>query len=262
MSECNQGPCEKGVVIQYQSNGDVTEINGGEGVKPIVAYISTAVAVAADGDATPSARPVVVMMSDIFGYELPNNRMVADLLSANGITCILADFFDGTAWNGPVTDREKFMVWRNAIDNNRVEQILRVCVEYARGSLHAPRVGVVGFCWGGTKVVEATLLTHQDISLVDASVAFYASQVNAIFPRLETETPLCPLLGLFGATDANIPPAVVLELKRLISRSKHETDAILFDDVGHGFAHRADETPQALDARQRMLDFFNKYLLV
>ncbi len=91
-------------------------------------------------------------------------------------------------------------------------------------------------------------------------VACYASRVDSIFPKLR-ETPVkCPVLGMFGATDANIPATVVDELRTILQAAEHPTEVLMFEEVGHGFAHRGGETPQALDARRRMVEFFGKNL--
>jgi hypothetical protein len=47
---------------------------------------------------------------------------------------------------------------------------------------------------GGTKAVHAsTLKDSGDKPLFDASVAFYASRVDEIFPYLAENHPLCPV---------------------------------------------------------------------
>ncbi len=42
--------------------------------------------------------PAVVILPDIFGWELPNTRKIADLLATNGIIAVLPDFFEGNSW--------------------------------------------------------------------------------------------------------------------------------------------------------------------
>ena len=44
----------------------------------------------------------VVLFPDIFGYELPNNRAICDLLAAHHIHVIMPDFFDGNGWKGEI----------------------------------------------------------------------------------------------------------------------------------------------------------------
>lgn len=67
-------------------------------------------------------------------------------------------------------------------------------------------------------------------------------------------------MGQFGATDANIPVHVVKELETIIaSTSQCASNIIIVDGVGHGFAHRGGETPQALLARTQMVDWLQRH---
>ena len=95
-SQCAQGPCDIGIVATtYTAVGHQPTI--AHPTQPFQAYVSSATLPEGAG-AGAAPRPVVVIMSDIFGFELPNTRLIADMLATSGFTAIVPDFFDGTAW--------------------------------------------------------------------------------------------------------------------------------------------------------------------
>lgn len=98
MSACSQGPCDIGVVqTQYQSVGEVLQVPSTDASgRTWACYVSKAVPV--DGQAAATPRPVVVILPDIFGWELPNTRKIADMLASSGCSAILPDFFNGNSW--------------------------------------------------------------------------------------------------------------------------------------------------------------------
>ncbi|MDO8687749.1 MAG: dienelactone hydrolase family protein, partial [Dehalococcoidales bacterium] len=74
----------------------------------------------------------------------------------------------------------------------------------------------------------------------------------------------CPLLGLFGALDANPSPEHVARLEQELKKQKRKYEFKSYPaDAGHGFF--ADYRPSyrqepAVDGWQRIFDFFGKYL--
>ena len=89
------------------------------------------------------------------------------------------------------------------------------------------KVGVVGFCWGGSQSFNYAVTQPK----LDAAVVYYgtAPSDSAALARVNA-----PILGLFGGDDARvnatIPPAEA-ELKKL---GKTFTQQV-FEGAGHGF---------------------------
>lgn len=112
------------------------------------------------------------------------------------------------------------------------------------------RVGVIGFCWGGSLAfLSATRLN------VDAAVSYYGAQVIDFVD----EQPKAPLMFHFGANDPLIPPATVETI-----RVKHPEAEHYVYQAGHGFNcdQRADYDRQAsLMALERTLTFLHRTLL-
>ncbi|GAA4805596.1 dienelactone hydrolase family protein [Tomitella cavernea] len=101
----------------------------------------------------------------------------------------------------------------------------------------APRVGIIGFCMGGTIALWAA--AHAD---VDAAVTFYGSGIDK--PRwsgfesgLETAASVrVPWLGFYGDADRSIPPAQVERLRTAIEPVNAPTQIVRYPGAGHAFA--------------------------
>lgn len=129
--------------------------------------------------------------------------------------------------------------------------------------LGAARVGVVGFCMGGS-VTLATAVRRR----LGAAVTFYGGGVTkARFgypPLIELAPELrTPWLGLFGDLDQGIPVEEVEALRVAASRSEVATEVVRYEDAGHGFhcdARASYHAVSARDAWQRTLAWFQTHL--
>ena len=87
--------------------------------------------------------------------------------------------------------------------------------------LRPGRVGVVGYCWGGTLAWLAAARLG-----VDAAVGYYGGQIAAF----GAEAPKCPTMLHFGEKDTAIPMADVT-----LIRAKHPMLPVYVYPAGHGF---------------------------
>jgi carboxymethylenebutenolidase len=125
------------------------------------------------------------------------------------------------------------------------------------------RIGVVGFCMGGT----VTLVTAARRP-VGAAVTFYGGGVTegrfGFPPLVEVATGLrAPWLGLYGDLDQGIPVEGVEQLRAAAAGSGQTTEIIRYPEAGHGFHcdQRASfEAKSAEDAWARTLAWFNEHL--
>jgi carboxymethylenebutenolidase len=112
------------------------------------------------------------------------------------------------------------------------------------------KVGVVGYCFGGTVAWwSATRLDG-----VSAAVGYYGGGVA----DAAEEKPKCPVMLHFGETDASIPKEHYEKVMRL-----HPDVPTYIYPAGHGF--NCDErgswhAESAKLARERTIDFFRKHL--
>jgi len=113
----------------------------------------------------------------------------------------------------------------------------------------AGKVGVVGYCWGGS--VAWLAATRLD---ADCAVCYYGGQIV----HFKDEHPQCPVLLHFGDRDPIIPEADVEAI-----RAAHPVLPIHVYPAGHGFNcdERADHDPEsAALARERTLQFLREHL--
>lgn len=122
-------------------------------------------------------------------------------------------------------------------------------IEYAGSVMHGKKVGVVGFCFGGSLAwLAATRLNPR------AAVCYYGGHIA----QVASETPHCPVMLHFGNKDPHIPLSDIEKIQRA-----HPELPVFLYDAGHGFNcdRRKDYAPQAASlARERTLEFFRKHL--
>jgi len=123
-------------------------------------------------------------------------------------------------------------------------------ITHAGNTLRGKRIGVVGYCFGGSLAWLAATRLHPN-----AAVCYYGGQIS----KYAAEVPRCPIMLQFGSKDAHIPAAEIEKIRRA-----HPELPMFLYDAGHGFNcdQRKDYAPQAASlARQRTLEFFRKHLV-
>lgn len=144
-----------------------------------------------------------------------------------------------------------------------LEDIDAALAHLLQSGIPTNRVGIVGFCMGGTVALAAA--TRRDLG---ASVTFYGGGVTEGrfgFGPLVEEAPAlrAPWLGLFGDKDAGIPIDQVEQLRAAAATSGQPTEVVRYADAGHGFHCdlRADyHADSALDAWRLTLEWFEQHL--
>jgi carboxymethylenebutenolidase len=145
---------------------------------------------------------------------------------------------------------------------------LKAAVDWAkqRPGVKADRVGVTGWCWGGSTTIQVAA-TNPDMK---AAVAWYGppgrpyqSPAGPVTGFDVAKDIKIPLLLLFGEKDTNPPPADGQKLIELIKPSNPNVEVIVYPEAGHGF--HADYRPSynakaATDAWKRCTAWFDRYL--
>jgi len=127
------------------------------------------------------------------------------------------------------------------------------------------RVGIIGFCMGGRIAYMMAALNPSFRACVD----FYGG--NIAVPWGEGPSPLdltpqigCPVLGLFGAEDANPSPQDVARMEAELRRNGKEYQFHIYPGAGHAFMNEARPSyrPEAAqDAWQRCTAFLSRHLM-
>ncbi|EGY21182.1 hypothetical protein VD0002_g3681 [Verticillium dahliae] len=211
------------------------------------------------------AKGIIVVIPDVFGWEFPNARLIADRYAdKGGYKVYLPDFMDGHA--APVSvlaNMRSIFGDANLLSkaHHLISALLVVVPFFYRnrfGITH-PRVktffaavradepalslGAVGFCWGGKHTV---LLAqgptggggpgddYHDRPLIDAAFTGHPSFV--VLPG-DLEKLVVPLSIAVGSEDNQIPTAKAERARPVIEARNGEI--VVYDGSTHGFALRA-----------------------
>jgi carboxymethylenebutenolidase len=192
-----------------------------------------------------NVRGGLVVVQEIFGVN-HHIRDVADDFANAGYHAIAPALFDRVAPNTELNYDHEDVQKGIAIRAKTNLGDALVDIEAAVGAAaQAGRVGIVGYCWGGT-LAYASAAHIQGLA---AAVGYYGSGIaNMLAGQL-----LCPVLLHFGDRDKSIPLTDVEKIRRA-----HPDIMIHVYPAEHGFscAARPSYNPAAADlAWRRTLDF-------
>lgn len=173
---------------------------------------------------------------------------------------------------GPGTPQEMAAAVRAAggVPDDRCVGDLEGGVELLRSLPYCNgKVGVIGYCSGGRQAYLAACR----ISSLDAAVDCYGGNVVATADRITPATPVapidmtkdlaCPLLGLFGAEDANPDPEQVAKIEAELKAHGKTYEFHTYEDAGHAFfsVDRPNYRPAAAtEGWQAVFAWFEKHL--
>src|SRR5688572_30568533 len=197
------------------------------------------------------ARGAIVVIQEIFGVN-SHIKAVADGYAADGYVAIAPAMFDrvqrGYDTGYSPAEIEAGRALMQKIDWGKALLDVDAAVAEAK---KAGKVGIVGYCWGGTVAWRAAAKTAG----LAASVPYYGGGM----PNFKDEKPRIPTLCNFGELDQSPTPAQAKELL-----AKHpEVQGHFYANAGHGFNcdHRGSYNKDAAQlARERTLAFFRKHV--
>lgn len=201
--------------------------------------------------AEPSGTPRggVVVTQEIFGVN-DHIRSVADGYAADGYLAIAPAVFDRVRSGVELGyDAEGIDVGRKiAFEDLSMEDVMLDIEAAAAMAAEAGKVGIVGYCWGGSICYVAAARLPDVIA---AASGYYGGQ---IMPHLE-ERPEAPLMLHFGTEDAGIP----MENVNAIRDCWPHVDVFVYEGADHGFncdARPSFSADAAALAKQRTLEHF------
>ena len=193
----------------------------------------------------------VLVIQEIFGVN-PHVRSVAERFAAAGFVALAPALFDpvehGVELDYDAAGMQHGRALVTALGTDRAIDVLNAAAEKLQ--MEGLRVGVVGFCWGGSMA----FLCNTRLGL--PSVSYYGARS---LPFLD-ERARAPLMFHFGARDQSIPPADVA-----LHRQK-QPQALVFEYAEAGHAFNRDVDPHAFHAAsaalawERTLDFLREQL--
>ncbi|NML47276.1 dienelactone hydrolase family protein [Ramlibacter sp. G-1-2-2] len=201
-----------------------------------------------------AARAGIVVLQEIFGVNA-HIRSICDRLAALGYLAVAPALYDRAERDAQLAYGAEGVARGRAIRQQVNDDVAMRDVAATVDAIGAElgpqgKIGVIGFCWGGT----LAWLAAARLARVDAAVAFYGTGIAGYL----AEAPRKPVLLHFGRQDTNIPQADVAKLRAAFPAVPvHEYDA------GHGFNcddRAAYEPASAKAAWDRTTAFFAEQL--
>ena len=203
--------------------------------------------------ARPEGEPVagLVVVQEVFGVNA-HIRSVADGYAKDGFLAVAPALFDrierGVELGYDGADMQRAMGFIPKLDTEKALLDIAAALEFA-GSATGKKVGVIGYCFGGTLAWVAAARLHPA-----AAVGYYGGRIG----NYAGETPSAPVMLHFGKLDAHIPAEEVEKV-----HAAHPEVEIYWYDAGHGFncdARGSYNKEAADEARERSLRFIEKHL--
>jgi carboxymethylenebutenolidase len=199
------------------------------------------------------ALPAVLLIHEWWGLN-DNMRDMARRLAGEGYQVLALDMYGGRVATTPEEARQH--MGEIIANSGRGAEHIRAATEYLTRQ-RAPRVGVVGWCFGGGWALQAALLENQR---VHATVMYYGRPISD--PGL-LEPLRAPVLGHFGSADRGIQLATVQHMEATMRQLGKDVTIHVYDGAGHGFANPSGETyrQEAADqAWSRTTEFLGRHL--
>ena len=203
--------------------------------------------------ADPQGKPrgAVVVIQEIFGVN-SHIKGIADGYAEDGWLAIAPAMFDraqrgyDTGYSQP--EIQAGVAVMQKLDWKQTLLDVEAAVAEAK---KAGKVGIVGYCWGGTVSWVAAART--------AGLACSAPYYGGGMPGFIVEKPKIPTLCHFGELDQS----PTLEQSKAIAKAHPEITAHFYPGAGHGFncdQRGSYHAESAKLARQRTVEFFRKHL--
>ncbi|XP_070682518.1 uncharacterized protein [Malus domestica] len=187
----------------------------------------------------------ILLLSDIFGFEDSSTREFAYRIACSGYNVLLPDLFRGDPWtrDRPKIDFEKWIANQEA---QRVAKDIAACAKWMVDEFAAAgisnKLGLIGFCYGGGKVIE--VLAQDQGAYFGIGVSFYGTRMNDTSVASNVKV---PVLFITGDNDPLCRVSVVESIEKTIGRGSR---VVSFKGRGHGFAHRPQSFEEDEDAEK------------
>lgn len=198
-------------------------------------------------------RPALIVIQEWWGLN-DHIKDIANRFASEGYVVLAPDLYDGKVTKDP-EEAGKLM---QSLDKNYALQTLNGAVEYLKGreDVDANRLGVTGFCMGGSFAL--LLPTHN--KSIKAAAPFYGD-IPSDDELKELEA---PVLFIGAEQDFWITKDKTDHLKEALSSLGKQGEVKVYSGVGHAFFNdtRPDayDKDSAEDAWQKVREFFAKNL--
>lgn len=210
-----------------------------------------------------SPRGTILLISDAFGRSF-FYRNLGLKLANDGYLVILPELYS-RMWPLAEGDRAGLQVRHSQYMQSEGLSDMSLCLQYLRERAPESKIGVIGFCVGGTL---SMMLCARD--RLDAAVVYYGmparkpvTEYAPFSPLDEVDSFSAPMLGLFAENDDRVDLNSVYMLRDALVNAKKLHEIIVYPRVGHAFLNfdeESDEFPASKDSWDRTMAFLAQHL--
>ncbi|MEM7063772.1 MAG: dienelactone hydrolase family protein [Cyanobacteria bacterium P01_B01_bin.77] len=202
-----------------------------------------------------SPLPGLIVIQEWWGLN-DNIRTMTRRLAAEGYAALAVDLYDGDVAETP--EDAKVLVQAAIQNSDRLTQNVLAAYSYLTDEQQVPKVGSIGWCFGGTWSLNTALALPTEL---DAAVIYYGGQISTDPATLE---PLqMPIQGHFGALDSNPSPETVQAFETALNDLGKDTEIYIYEGANHAFANPSGTrySAEAADLSwQRTVAFLKQHL--
>ena len=223
-------------------------------------------AVTAAPATAPSVHPGVVVIHEVFGDQ-PEMREVCEEFARRGYVAVMPSLY---STGGPrFICVARTMMEVSSGKPGRSLEAIAAAHEWlvSREDIDSERIGIIGFCMGGTFALAYVGGEHRGVSVAAVNYGEAPRQADALRSA-------CPIVASYGRRDL-VTRGQAARLQAHLEQLGIDHDVKLYDDAGHSFMTNGKhpvgrliflpmrigyESTAAADAWQRVYGFFDERL--
>jgi carboxymethylenebutenolidase len=174
--------------------------------------------------------PGIIVIHERWGLD-DGTRALAERLAGQGYVVLAVDLFGGKA-SRDLSEARTYMV--QVVENpDLAEQNIRQAYEFLANSAGAPRIGALGWSFGGNWALNTAMMYPNDL----AAAVIYYGQVTDNAERLAPVD--TPILGIFGENDRGVTVDAVRGFEDVLEELEKNYRIEVYSGVGHAFADQS-----------------------
>jgi len=118
------------------------------------------------------SKAAVILISDIFGFESPNLRKIADKVALSGYFVVVPDFLHGDPYTPENAERPRPVWIKSHAPKKGFEEAKPVIAALKEKGVSA--VGAAGYCWGGKYHLSFMLCFSCQLKILPAEHRFFS----------------------------------------------------------------------------------------
>jgi len=209
-----------------------------------------------------SPKPVVIVLMEAFGLT-QHIKDVTIQIANQGYIAIAPDLYyrhlPNNKFGYDQVESATQMMYSLDFDKTVAEDI-KATLDYlkSRSDVDANRIGVTGFCFGGSMTFYTATKFSSEITV---AAPFYSVILDQWLEAVQDIT--IPVYLFFGGADPFIPKERIQQIDSRFQELNKNYKLKIYDDADHGFfCHERSSYNQlaAEDSWDKLTKFFNKYL--